>query len=564
LWVRPLGGRPAFVESVDALASRVADGAVVSPGGFHFSRVPVRLLEAIARRRPRNLTYVQWGGGLALEILLEAGCVSRLVFCFSNLDIFGMAPHFRRALEAGTVEAVEITALELHQALLARVMNLPSLPLQTPLGSWRATDRRTSDGLSDAPDVPLDVVLLHAQRADTAGNLELAGSQGLDRTLAFAGRRVLATVEQVVTPGTFTAKAAVIPRQFVEAIAVVPGGAWPTSCLPLYGPDYREIARRVSEGRFATDETRPPLVAREAYLAATEGWAERPWPAPRRHAAVGAAEMMIAWLSRRLTNESVCSVGAVSPLATVAYLMAKHTHAPDLTLVTYNGGYVDAQVRFMSLTMAEAADFQSAALHCGGDDSYRWFYQQGRVTHEVVGAAQIDREGRTNNRWVKRADGSRVRLPGQGGMADVANMHRNFTLYATRQSRQQLIEHVAESSAARALVTTTERAAHGYGPGDVALVTNLGAFVLAADDRTFHLTSVHDGVAVEDVIAATGFALTTNDAVGDPPPTPEELAAIDQVDPFGIRRLEFVPARERLPLLMEVLDLEQAYLRSGG
>ena len=38
-------------------------------------------------------------------------------------------------------------------------------------------------------------------------------------------------------------------------------------------------------------------------------------------------EVMVTWLARQLDNDSVCSVGSVSPLATVAYLLAKHTHA---------------------------------------------------------------------------------------------------------------------------------------------------------------------------------------------------------------------------------------------
>ena len=32
---------------------------------------------------------------------------------------------------------------------------------------------------------------------------------------------------------------------------------------------------------------------------------------------------MVTWLARQLDNDSVCSVGSVSPLATVAYLLAE-------------------------------------------------------------------------------------------------------------------------------------------------------------------------------------------------------------------------------------------------
>ena len=106
---------------------------------------------------------------------------------------------------------------------------------------------------------------------------------------------------------------------------------------------------------------------------------------------------MITWLARQLDDESVCSVGSVSPLPTVAYLLAKRTHAPGLVLMTSNGGLVDVEARPMVMTLAEPLDFQTAAVHAGGDETYHWYYQRGRVTHEVVSAAQIDRYANTNN-----------------------------------------------------------------------------------------------------------------------------------------------------------------------
>ncbi|NJL94486.1 MAG: hypothetical protein HC915_12575 [Anaerolineae bacterium] len=51
----------------------------------------------------------------------------------------------------------------------------------------------------------------------------------------------------------------------------------------------------------------------------------------------------------------------------------------------------------MLILLAESADFQTSVFHCGGDDTYHWYYQRGLVTHEVVSAAQIDRFGRANN-----------------------------------------------------------------------------------------------------------------------------------------------------------------------
>ena len=209
------------------------------------------------------------------------------------------------------------------------------------------------------------------------------------------------------------------------------------------------------------------------------------------------AEIMINWIASTIDNDSVCSVGSVSPLATVAYLLAKRTHAPELVLMTANGGLIDVADRPMAMILAESLDFQTAVLHCGGDESYRWYYQRGRVTHEVVSAAQIDRWGATNNIEVTSPSGRRIRLPGQGGMADVANLHRHFMLYLPRHSPLSLVERVDYVSAARGLLRDDERHQAGYQPGDVHLITNLAVFRLDHDLGEFVLESLHPGVTLD-------------------------------------------------------------------
>jgi glutaconate CoA-transferase subunit A len=269
---------------------------------------------------------------------------------------------------------------------------------------------------------------------------------------------------------------------------------------------------------------------------------------------------MVSWLARQLDNDSVCSVGSVSPLATVAYLLAKRTNAPDLVLMTSNGGLIDVASRPMLMTLAEPLDFQTAALHCGGDESYHWYYQRGRVTHEVVSAAQIDRHGNTNNIEVVSPSGKRIRLPGQGGMADVANMHRHFLLYLTRHSPLSLVERVDYVSAARGLLTPEERIAAGYQPGEVKLVTNLGVFELDLGSRELALVSIHPGITLEQVQEATGFPLRVSpDLEPTASPAAEELTLIrHEIDPLGMRRLEFVAGKERGPLLAALIESEEA------
>jgi glutaconate CoA-transferase, subunit A len=238
-------------------------------------------------------------------------------------------------------------------------------------------------------------------------------------------------------------------------------------------------------------------------------------------------------------------------------LLAKATHAPELMIIALNGGLIDIDAHPMSLTLAEPLEFGSANVIWGADETYHWYYQQGRITHEVITVAQLDLRGRTNNAWVDTGR-KRVRLPGQGGMADVANLHQHFVLYLTRHSRERFVESVHFCTAARGLMSDAERIQAGLKPGKVRLISDLGIFEIDPADGIFRVVSIHPNVTLEMVKDNTGGEFL----VADPlpvtnPPEQEQLRLIrTRIDPFAIRRLEFVPGRERLDLIESILKAE--------
>ncbi len=110
-------------------------GARLGIGGFHFSRLPIALIQAVVRQGVRDLDYVSWGGSLGLEMLLQAGAVRSMALCFNSLDVFGLAPRFRKAVEDGSVPLEEWTALGMMQGFHAAQHGVPSMPFPLPLGS---------------------------------------------------------------------------------------------------------------------------------------------------------------------------------------------------------------------------------------------------------------------------------------------------------------------------------------------------------------------------------------------------------------------------------------------
>lgn len=581
-----------FLE-VDDLAAEVQAGAALGIGGVHFARVPIALIQAVLATGKKDFTFISWGGGVPLEMFLQAGAVKKLVFTFSSLDVFGLAPRFRKALEENRIEIEEWTALAMIQGLHAAWMRLPEMPFQLPLGSdmmsrgdfWRIAKSPVSeDPIGFARALAIDSLLLHAQRADRAGNIEIEGARGLDVSMAGAASRILVTVEEIVETGDLgrAKNSFVLPKEFVTAVACAPFGAYPTSCLPGYTTDYREL-QKFSESYRKTaivssgSEDAPPAriefierSERREFLSAAAKVSLSDFR-NEIHSRKGAApqtsdctpeEFLATALSREYENSSVCSVGSVSPLAMISYLLAKRTHAPDLTLIAFNGGLIDVDGHAISLSLGESLDFQTAKVVWGGDDTYHWYYQQGRITHEVIPVAQVDVRGRTNNAWIETT-GKRIRLPGQGGMADVANLHQNFVLYLTRHTPERFVDSVKFCTASRGLLHEKERCRAGLQPGNVRLLTNLGVFQFDADAMQFRLTSVHPGASVEQIREQTGGEfLVDRDVAVTALPTAEDLRLIrEEIDPFGLRRLEFVSGQQRKEILTDILDAEENAIR---
>jgi glutaconate CoA-transferase, subunit A len=93
------------------------------------------------------------------------------------------------------------------------------------------------------PALRPDVGIVHAQRADRAGNVQLWGIVGIQKEVVLASERSLVTVEEVVDELEPRPGATVIPGWAITAVAEAPGGAAPSYAHGYYDRDndfYRE------------------------------------------------------------------------------------------------------------------------------------------------------------------------------------------------------------------------------------------------------------------------------------------------------------------------------------
>ncbi|MDA0822079.1 MAG: acyl CoA--acetate/3-ketoacid CoA transferase subunit alpha [Proteobacteria bacterium] len=195
--------RERIISEHDAVGC-IADGMTIAIGEPH----PMALVRHIIRRGLRNLTVI--GSGLALDILIAAGCVRKVISYYAGGGYWvPVAPAFRRAAEAGLIEVWECEEGILTSGLEAAGKGLPFLPWRGGVGTSLPqvnpdlkvfSDPINGETLIAVPAIIPDVTLLHAAESDAYGNVRHCGGPGwIDLFLHRAARRTIVQVEKVIS-----------------------------------------------------------------------------------------------------------------------------------------------------------------------------------------------------------------------------------------------------------------------------------------------------------------------------------------------------------------------------
>ena len=232
------------------VVAELEDGMTIGIGGWGSRRKPMSIVRAILRSGLSDLTVVSYGGP-DVGMLCAAGQARKVVYGFVSLDSIPLEPHFRAARQNGTIEAMELDEGMLQWGLRAAAMRVSFLPCRAGLGSAileinpeLRTVSSPYDGeeLVAMPALPLDVALLHANRADRRGNAQYLGPDWyFDDVFAMAARRTFVSCERVVEPGRLldegSEQTIKISRLWTDGVVEAPLGAHFTHCVPDYGRD---------------------------------------------------------------------------------------------------------------------------------------------------------------------------------------------------------------------------------------------------------------------------------------------------------------------------------------
>ena len=238
-----------------------------------------------------------------------------------------------------------------------------------------------------------------------------------------------------------------------------------------------------------------------------------------------ADEMMTIAAARALRDGDRCFVGIGRP--SVAANLARVTHAPGIVLI-YESGTIGARPDRLPLSIGDGVLAETADAVVSVPEMFNYWLQPGRIDIGFLGVAQIDRFGNINTTVIgPDYRHPTVRLPGAGGAPEIAASCREVIVVATHHPRTFVPKVDFVTSFGHGSGPADRRRHNLRGRGPVLVITDLGVLEPDQDTAELTLTRVHPGVAVDQVLARTGWPLRVAVApVVSQPPTATELLAL--------------------------------------
>lgn len=250
----------------EAIGRFVQDGETIVIEGFTHL-ISFAAGHEIIRQKRRDLTVCRLTPDLIYEQLIGAGCVSKLVFSWAGNPGAGPLYALRRAVEEGVPNPLELDEYS-HFGMVSRftagAAKLPFFPLRNYMGSdlprvnpniKKVQCPYTGEQLATVPALNPDTTIVHAQRADHAGNAQIWGLMGVQKEAAFAAEKVIVVAEEIVDETVIRSdpNRTLIPEFIVDAVVHEPFGCHPSFAQGYYDRDnefyvnWRNISKDLSK-----------------------------------------------------------------------------------------------------------------------------------------------------------------------------------------------------------------------------------------------------------------------------------------------------------------------------
>lgn len=236
----------------------VPDGSHLFWGGFGFQRPPMAFAHELVRQNKRNLTIYTCGSEMDLDILSGARVVSRLELAFYAIEGIGLVPNIQRRIREGVIEIEDYSNLAMVMRFLGGALGVPFMPLKSMLGTDLLAKKRfrpqkaevmdcpfTGEKVVLVPSVRPDFSIVHAQRVDREGNVQIDGIRGEDVEGGRAGKKTIVLAEEIVDSEFIRNQPdqTVIPNIYVTHVVECPWGSHPMMVYNYYDYDMEHVRK---------------------------------------------------------------------------------------------------------------------------------------------------------------------------------------------------------------------------------------------------------------------------------------------------------------------------------
>ncbi len=241
---------------MEEAARYVENGMRIATGGFSVYQKPMAFVHELIRQKKKNLTLVGSTHSIDADMLIGAGCLSKIETSYVGLEKFGLAKNFRRAYEGGEIEVVHYSEMMAWDRFLAERERMPFYTVDF-LGGSDILNKNpeikpfrcpmTGRQMYAVPAANVDVAIVHVHAADQYGNALIQGRHMMPQSMNAAITRgcetVIVTAEKIISNEEIRAQAenTIVPAFKTTCVVHAPFGSHPTPTL---------LASRTDEGFF--------------------------------------------------------------------------------------------------------------------------------------------------------------------------------------------------------------------------------------------------------------------------------------------------------------------------
>jgi 3-oxoadipate CoA-transferase alpha subunit len=216
-----------IVDTLDAAVADIPDGARIMFGGFGGAGFPNNLIQALARKGPRDITAISNNCGTRdgeLGVMFKNGLIKHVICSFPGPH----ANHFQERFARG-----EVTCELVPQGILCERMRTAAaglLGFYTTVGVGtevaNGKEERVMDGQRCILEKPIHAqfALIKAQKADALGNLTYRlAARNFNPIMAMAAHFTIVEVDEIVPVGSIAPENVITPAIFVHRIVQARG-----------------------------------------------------------------------------------------------------------------------------------------------------------------------------------------------------------------------------------------------------------------------------------------------------------------------------------------------------